>query len=143
MLVAVRTADKDKPWVRDIAEAYRSREGQHLYIYPFAGRNVHLGLASLIAWRLARERPNTFSISIDDYGSGLSSLAYLKQIRADELKIDKAVVSSMACDDSDRPSHCSCRSGRNGVRVSLNSSWPVTSSPSPARCSSRGACGWR
>lgn len=25
-LVAVRTADKDKPWVRDIAEAYRSRE---------------------------------------------------------------------------------------------------------------------
>jgi EAL domain-containing protein (putative c-di-GMP-specific phosphodiesterase class I) len=31
-------------------------------------------------------------ISIDDYGSGLSSLAYLKQIRADELKIDKAFV---------------------------------------------------
>jgi EAL domain-containing protein (putative c-di-GMP-specific phosphodiesterase class I)/GGDEF domain-containing protein len=35
-------------------------------------------------------------ISIDDYGSGLSSLAYLKQIRADELKIDKAFVLSMA-----------------------------------------------
>jgi EAL domain-containing protein (putative c-di-GMP-specific phosphodiesterase class I)/GGDEF domain-containing protein len=31
-------------------------------------------------------------ISIDDYGSGLSSLAYLKQIQADELKIDKAFV---------------------------------------------------
>ncbi|PTS91202.1 MULTISPECIES: putative bifunctional diguanylate cyclase/phosphodiesterase [unclassified Caulobacter] len=31
-------------------------------------------------------------VSIDDYGSGLSSLAYLKQIRADELKIDKAFV---------------------------------------------------
>ncbi len=36
------------------------------------------------------------SISIDDYGSGLSSLAYLKQIRADELKIDKAFVLSLA-----------------------------------------------
>jgi EAL domain-containing protein (putative c-di-GMP-specific phosphodiesterase class I)/GGDEF domain-containing protein len=35
-------------------------------------------------------------ISIDDYGSGLSSLAYLKQIRADELKIDKAFVMQMA-----------------------------------------------
>ena len=35
-------------------------------------------------------------ISIDDYGSGLSSLAYLKQIRADELKIDKAFIMSMA-----------------------------------------------
>jgi len=35
-------------------------------------------------------------ISIDDYGSGLSSLAYLKQMRAHELKIDKAFVISMA-----------------------------------------------
>jgi len=35
------------------------------------------------------------AVSIDDYGSGLSSLAYLKQIRADELKIDKAFVMGM------------------------------------------------
>ncbi len=39
-------------------------------------------------------------ISIDDYGSGLSSLAYLKQIRAHELKIDKAFIIGMA--DSQR-----------------------------------------
>ena len=56
-----------------LVEAFQSREGHHLYVYPFAGRNVHLGLASLIAWRLARERPNTFSISIDDYGFELVS----------------------------------------------------------------------
>jgi ATP-dependent Lhr-like helicase len=56
-----------------LVEAFRSREGQHLYVYPFAGRNVHLGLASLLAWRLARERPNTFSISINDYGFELVS----------------------------------------------------------------------
>ena len=35
-------------------------------------------------------------ISIDDYGTGLSSLAYLKQMRAHELKIDKAFVFGMA-----------------------------------------------
>ncbi len=51
-----------------LVERLHSREGQHLFIYPFAGRNVHLGLASLIGWRLARAQPNTFSISINDYG---------------------------------------------------------------------------
>jgi ATP-dependent Lhr-like helicase len=56
-----------------LVEAFQSREGQHLYIYPFAGRNVHLGLGSLLAWRLAKDRPNTFSISINDYGFELVS----------------------------------------------------------------------
>jgi EAL domain-containing protein (putative c-di-GMP-specific phosphodiesterase class I)/GGDEF domain-containing protein len=32
------------------------------------------------------------AISIDDFGAGLSSLAYLKRIRAQELKIDKSIV---------------------------------------------------
>ncbi len=35
-------------------------------------------------------------ISIDDYGSGLSSLAYLKQLPAHELKIDKVFIQSLA-----------------------------------------------
>ena len=51
-----------------LVEQFRSREGQHLFVYPFAGRQVHLGLASLLGWRLSRQRPNTFSISINDYG---------------------------------------------------------------------------
>jgi EAL domain-containing protein (putative c-di-GMP-specific phosphodiesterase class I)/GGDEF domain-containing protein len=40
-------------------------------------------------------------VSIDDYGSGLSSLAYLKQIRADELKIDKTFVTSLTAGGKD------------------------------------------
>jgi ATP-dependent helicase Lhr and Lhr-like helicase len=51
-----------------LVEQYRSREGWHLFVYPFAGRHVHLGLASLLGWRLSRQRPNTFSISVNDYG---------------------------------------------------------------------------
>lgn len=35
-------------------------------------------------------------ISIDDYGSGLSSLTYLKQIRATELKIDKSFITALS-----------------------------------------------
>jgi ATP-dependent Lhr-like helicase len=56
-----------------LAETFRSKEGFHIYIYPFAGRHVHLGLASLLAWRLARDRPNTFSMSVNDYGFELVS----------------------------------------------------------------------
>ncbi|HEY1392162.1 MAG TPA: ligase-associated DNA damage response DEXH box helicase [Methylibium sp.] len=56
-----------------LVESHVSREGHHLYLYPFAGRNVHLGLASLLAYRLARQQPNTFSIAINDYGFELLS----------------------------------------------------------------------
>jgi len=51
-----------------LVEQFQSREGQHHFIYPFAGRNVHIGLAQLLAWRLARAEPNTFSLSVNDYG---------------------------------------------------------------------------
>ncbi len=56
-----------------LAECLTSREGQHLFLHPFAGRQVHLGLASLLAWRLARDKPNTFSLSVNDYGLELVS----------------------------------------------------------------------
>jgi len=51
-----------------LAERFDSREGHHLFIYPFAGRNVHIGLAQLLAWRLSQSDPNTFSLSVNDYG---------------------------------------------------------------------------
>ncbi len=51
-----------------VAEALDSREGHHLFLYPFAGRSVHIGLASLLAYRIARARPATFSIAVNDYG---------------------------------------------------------------------------
>lgn len=47
-----------------------------------------------------RLREAGYAIAIDDYGVGLSSLTYLKQIAADELKIDKSFV--MALDTSHR-----------------------------------------
>lgn len=51
-----------------LAETLHSREGWHLFLYPFAGRNVHLGLASLLAWRLSKRQPLSFSIAVNDYG---------------------------------------------------------------------------
>lgn len=56
-----------------LAEALKSREGWHLFLYPFAGRQVHLGLASLLAWRVSQRQPVTFSIAVNDYGLELLS----------------------------------------------------------------------
>jgi ATP-dependent helicase Lhr and Lhr-like helicase len=56
-----------------LIEQFTSKEGHHLYIYPFAGRNVHMGLASLLAYRLALDQPATFSLSVNDYGFELLS----------------------------------------------------------------------
>lgn len=58
---------------RLLIEQLRSREGHHLFVYPFAGRLAHEGLAALLAWRLARMRPATFSITVNDYGFELLS----------------------------------------------------------------------
>ncbi|OWQ90731.1 DNA ligase-associated DEXH box helicase [Roseateles aquatilis] len=56
-----------------VAETFKSREGWHLFLYPFAGRKVHLGLAGLIAWRAAQPETGTFSIALNDYGIELLS----------------------------------------------------------------------
>ena len=53
---------------RLLIERLQSREGHHCFVYPFAGRQVHIGLASLLAWRLAREQAATFSIAVNDCG---------------------------------------------------------------------------
>ncbi len=56
-----------------LAETLRTREGWHLFLYPFAGRHAHIGLASLMAWRAAQAEAGTFSIAVNDYGLELLS----------------------------------------------------------------------
>ncbi|RMS81556.1 ligase-associated DNA damage response DEXH box helicase [Pseudomonas savastanoi] len=65
-----------------LAETLKSREGWHLFLYPFAGRHVHLGLGSLLAWRLSRHRPLTFSIAVNDYGLELLSASEIDWAQA-------------------------------------------------------------
>ena len=51
-----------------LIEVCPSREGSHLYAYPFEGRFVHEGLGFLWAWRLARHQAGTITVSVNDYG---------------------------------------------------------------------------
>jgi ATP-dependent Lhr-like helicase len=51
-----------------LIESFKSREGHHLLFYPFEGRLVHEGMASLLAYRISKIRSATFSIAMNDYG---------------------------------------------------------------------------
>ncbi len=51
-----------------LAELCETRDGHHLFLYPFEGRLVHEGLAALLALRLTRLQKATFSLSVNDYG---------------------------------------------------------------------------
>ena len=51
-----------------LLETCRTREGMHLYAYPFEGRFVHEGLGFLWATRLTRIHRGTITVSVNDYG---------------------------------------------------------------------------
>lgn len=51
-----------------LIESFKSKEGHHLLFYPFEGRLVHEGMASLLAYRISKIKPASFSIAMNDYG---------------------------------------------------------------------------
>lgn len=56
-----------------LIEYFESDEGFHLVMYPFEGRYVHEGMAALIAERISRKIPISFSLGMNDYGFELLS----------------------------------------------------------------------
>ena len=56
-----------------LVERVKTREGHHLFVFPFEGRLVHEGLAALFAWRIARVAPITFTLAANDWGLELLS----------------------------------------------------------------------
>lgn len=53
---------------RLLVEVARRREGQFVFVYPFAGRQTHEGMAALMALRWTRMKNNTFGYAANDYG---------------------------------------------------------------------------
>lgn len=51
-----------------LIEHIRTKEGDHLFFYPFEGRLVHEVMATLIAFRISKLLPISFSIAMNDYG---------------------------------------------------------------------------
>ncbi len=56
-----------------LVEYYKTREGYHLLMFPFEGRYVHEGMASIIAYRMSKSDPSSYSIAMNDYGFELLS----------------------------------------------------------------------
>jgi len=51
-----------------LIESVKSKEGFHIFIFPFEGRFIHEVMAGLIAYRISVSQPITFSIAMNDYG---------------------------------------------------------------------------
>jgi len=56
-----------------LVERLSTREGHHLFAFPFEGRLVHEGLAALLAYRFSTRCPQTFNLAANDYGFELTS----------------------------------------------------------------------
>ena len=56
-----------------LVEKIETKEGHHLFVYPFEGRLVHEIMASLIAYRISKIKKLTFTIAQNDYGFELLS----------------------------------------------------------------------
>ena len=56
-----------------LIEHIETKDGHHLFVYPFEGRLVHEAMAALLAFRISRITPITFSFAMNDYGFELLS----------------------------------------------------------------------
>ncbi|PSL33027.1 ligase-associated DNA damage response DEXH box helicase [Chitinophaga ginsengisoli] len=56
-----------------LIEMIHTRDGYHMFVYPFEGRLVHEVMAALLAYRISKRQPITFSMAMNDYGFELLS----------------------------------------------------------------------
>ena len=56
-----------------LIEQIETKDGFHLFVFPFEGRLVHEAMAAVLAYRISRITPITFSIAMNDYGFELLS----------------------------------------------------------------------
>ncbi|HEY8388921.1 MAG TPA: DNA ligase-associated DEXH box helicase, partial [Parasegetibacter sp.] len=56
-----------------LIEQIETKDGFHLFAYPFEGRLVHEAMAAILAFRISRIMPISFSLAMNDYGFELLS----------------------------------------------------------------------
>jgi ATP-dependent helicase Lhr and Lhr-like helicase len=56
-----------------LIEQIETKDGFHLFVYPFEGRLVHEAMAAILAYRISKIHPISFSFAMNDYGFELLS----------------------------------------------------------------------
>lgn len=56
-----------------LIEHIETKDGYHLFVFPFEGRLVHEAMAAILAWRISQITAITFSFAMNDYGFELLS----------------------------------------------------------------------
>ena len=56
-----------------LIEQIETKDGYHLFVFPFEGRLVHEAMAALLAYRISKITPITFSLAMNDYSFELLS----------------------------------------------------------------------
>ncbi len=74
-----------------LVEMIETRDGHHLFMYPFEGRLIHEVMAALIAFRISKITPISFSMAMNDYGFELLS--------SQEIPIDESVLQKILSKD--------------------------------------------
>lgn len=70
-----------------LVEHIKTKEGHHLFFYPLEGRLIHEVMAALVAYRISKRSPISFSMAMNDYGFELYS--------DKEIQLDKAQLTAI------------------------------------------------
>jgi EAL domain-containing protein (putative c-di-GMP-specific phosphodiesterase class I) len=93
---------KEPDYIQRLCETVDSYGIPHNLIEVEITESALVNESEAIGTWIDEVRANGFSIALDDFGSGLSSLQFVKDMAIDVLKIDKSLLSHNCEDDKER-----------------------------------------
>nr|WP_262919765.1 hypothetical protein [Niabella hibiscisoli] len=99
-----------------LIELIQTRDGHHLFMYPFEGRLVHEVMSALVAYRISRVQPISFSMAMNDYGFELLSD---QPIPMDKIDMNQVLSADNLTEDIARSINAAEMAGRKFRDISV------------------------
>jgi EAL domain-containing protein (putative c-di-GMP-specific phosphodiesterase class I) len=93
---------KEPDYIQTLCETVDSYGISHHLIEVEITESALVNESDVIGKWIDAIRANGFSVALDDFGSGLSSLQFIKDMAIDVLKIDKSLLKNNCKDDKER-----------------------------------------